>query len=69
MEHPRLTGTAQESLSPVTHESHLNRFVRQLEGLFGSQELADLETVELLRRIEEAEYSDLELVVAHSCEA
>ena len=56
-------------MSPVAHESHLDRFVSQLEGLFGSQELADLETVELLRRIEEAEYSDLELVVVHSCEA
>jgi len=56
-------------LSPVAHESHFDRFVSQLEGLFFGQELADLETVELLCRLEEAEYADLELVVLHWCEA
>jgi hypothetical protein len=56
-------------LSPVAHESHLDRFVRQLEGPFRSQELADLQTVELLCQLEEAEYPDLELVIAHWSEA
>ncbi len=52
-------------MSPVAHESHLDRFVRQPEGLFCGQELADFETVELLCRLEEAEYADLELVIVH----
>ena len=56
-------------MSPVAHESHFDRFVRQLEGLFCGQELADFETVELLCRLEEAEYTDLELVIVHWCEA
>jgi len=56
-------------LPPVAHERHLNRLVRQLEGLFCGQEMADLETVELLCQLEEAEYADLELVIVHRCEA
>jgi hypothetical protein len=56
-------------LSPVAHESHLDRFVRQLEGPFCAQELVDFATVELLCRLEEAEHSDFELVIVHWCEA
>ena len=55
-------------MSPVAHESHFDRFVRQFESLFCGQELADFETVELLCRLEEAEYADLELIIVHWCE-
>ena len=54
-------------MPPIAQERHLNRFVRQLEGLFGCQEVTNFETVELLRWFEEAKYVDLELVIVHSC--
>jgi len=63
-----LASSAQESLSPVAKERHLDSFVRQFEGLLRGQELSNLETVELLWWFEEAKYADFELVVVHSCE-
>lgn len=69
VEHPGPAGPAKKSLPPIAHESHLDRFVCQLEALFRGQEPANLETVELLSRLEEAEQDNLELVIVHSCEA
>ena len=58
-------GSSQESLSPVAHERHLDRFVRQLESFLRTQQLSDLEAVEFLSRIEKPEYPNLKLIIVH----
>ena len=63
-----MAGPTQESLSPITEEPHLDSLVGQLERPIRCQEQTNFETVELLCWFEEAKYTDLELVVVHSCE-
>ncbi len=68
MEPASSASAAQESLSPIAQERHLDSLVCQFERFLCGQKLSNLETVELQWWFEEAKYADLELVVVHSCE-